>query len=344
MKKQYSYYYFHYIAGVFCLFLQFASPAKAQDLVFSQFNNLPLLLNPALTGTALAPRVGLAYRNQWQQTPNAFVSYYLAADHFLPEANSGVGISLMSDSQGDGLYSTTAINLHYAYNMNLSNKTSLAMGFEGGATQARIRLDKLVFLDQLSQSANGQVLAATNENLPQNTDKWYGDLGFGAMIFGEKFYGGLAGRHLNAPYTGFFESRQSGALPLRLNANFGAKLPFAQSNFRKNNDEYYISPNILFALQGASYQATLGATARLGVISAGGYYRYARQNADAVILYIGFQYDLFKMGYSYDNTISQLGSIGGTHEITLTFSLADNYDWQRSHRQNRYNNCMRLFR
>ncbi len=332
------------LAIIFCGVLLFQNVAKAQDLVFSQFNNLPLHLNPALTGTALAPRVGVAYRNQWQQVPNAFTSYYLAADHFLPDANSGIGISIAADNQGDGLYSTTAINLHYAYNMQLNNKTLLAMGFEGGATQARIKLDKLVFLDQLSQTASGQVINATGENLPQISEKWYGDLGFGAMIFGDKIYGGLAARHLNVPYAGFYENRQAGGLPLRFNANFGARLPFAQSNFRKNNDEYYISPNILLGLQAASYQATLGATARLGVISAGGYYRYARQNGDAVILYLGFQYDLFKMGYSYDNTISQLGNTGGSHEITLTFSLADNYEWKHSHRQNRYNNCMRLFR
>ncbi len=316
----------------------------AQDLVFSQFNNLPLHLNPALTGTAFAPRVGLAYRNQWMQLPNAYTSYYLAADHFLPEANSGVGISLASDNQGDGLYSTTAINLHYAYNMQLNDQTSLAMGFEGGATQARVRLDKLVFLDQLNQTAVGQVNSATNENLPINGDKWYVDLGFGAMIFGKTFYGGLAARHLNVPYIGFAENKQLGGLGVRLNANFGARIPFAQSNFRKNNDDYYISPNILFVTQSNMYQATAGATARLGVISAGGYFRYAGQGADAVILYLGFQYDLFRLGYSYDNTISALANTGGSHEITLTFSLADNYEWQRSHRQNRYNNCMRLFR
>ncbi|MEY4926333.1 MAG: hypothetical protein RI894_769 [Bacteroidota bacterium] len=331
-----------------CLLLFFLlnsmTTGKAQDLVFSQFNNLPLHLNPALTGTAFAPRVSLAYRNQWMQIPNAYTSYYLAADHFLPEANSGIGLSIASDSQGDGLYSTTAISLHYAYNMLLNDQTSLAMGFEGGATQARVRLDKLVFLDQLNQAATGQVMMATTENLPQNADKWFADLGFGVMLFGKTLYGGLAARHLNVPYIGFFENRQSGGLGMRLNANFGAKIPFAQSNFRKNNDDYYISPNILIAAQSNMYQATVGATARLGVISAGGYFRYATQGADAVILYLGFQYDLFRLGYSYDNTISTLANSGGSHELTLTFSLADNYDWQRSHRQNRYNNCMRLFR
>lgn len=340
MKKQHYY----YIVFVYCLLLQTINTINAQDLVFSQFNNLPLHLNPALTGTAFAPRVGVAYRNQWQQLPNAFISYYVAADHFLPEANSGIGLSIAADNQGDGLYSTTTINLHYAYSMQLNNAASLAMGFEGGATEARIRLDKLVFLDQLSQSANGQVLAATAENLPQNSNKWFGDLGFGAMIFGKTLYGGLAAHHLNVPYIGFLDNKQSGNLPLRLNANFGAKIPFAQSNFRKNNEEYYITPNILLAMQGGSFQATAGATARLGVISAGGYFRYAAQGVDAAILYLGFQYDLFRLGYSYDNTLSALANTGGTHEITLTFSLADNYDWQRSHRQNRYNNCMRLFR
>lgn len=343
MKKNYFYPYKAVITLLCCQLTAFTG-LYAQDLVFSQFNNLPLHLNPALTGTAAAPRIGIAYRNQWLQVPNAYTSYYVAADHFLPEANSGIGLSIAADSQGDGLYSTTAINLHYAYNMRINEQTSLAMGFEGGATQARIRLDKLVFLDQLSLTAAGQVTSATSENLPASSDKWFGDLGFGAMIFGKTLYGGIAARHLNVPYIGFLDNKQSGALPLRLTANFGAQIPFLQSNFRKNNDDYYISPNILIASQGSLYQATAGATARLGVISAGGYARYAAGGLDAVILYLGFQYDLFRLGYSYDNTVSALANTGGSHEITLTFSLADSYDWQRSHRQNRYNNCMRLFR
>ena len=52
----------------------------------------------------------------------------------------------------------------------------------------------------------------------------------------------------------------------------------------------------------------------------GGWFRQAIsfENADAFIFMVGIQKDFFKVGYSYDITVSPLSNVsGGAHEITL---------------------------
>jgi type IX secretion system PorP/SprF family membrane protein len=332
----------------YCFFLIIfaccATKILAQDVVFSQFNAQPLHLNPALTGAGLAPRVMLGYRNQWRQLPNAYQTYYVATDDFIEKWHSGIGFSAYSDVQGGGLYSTSSIATHYAYNMPLGNETYLAMGFEAAATQTRLHWDKLVFYDQLSPygGTNGNATAETATSLD---NRWYGDLAFGAMVYGERFYGGAAVRHLTSPSATYIATQTAATvLPMRFTAHGGIILPIAQSNFRKNNRDYYLSPNLLLAAQGQSLQATAGLTARLGAVNIGSYVRSTARNLDAFILQLGFQVDALKFGYSYDSSLSTLGNVGGTHELSLSFNMADNADWQQKHRQRNIGNCMRIFR
>ena len=50
----------------------------------------------------------------------------------------------------------------------------------------------------------------------------------------------------------------------------------------------------------------------------GTWYRFE----DSFIALLGVQTDLFKMGYSYDLTTSQLTTeTGGSHEVSLTFQM-----------------------
>jgi hypothetical protein len=50
-------------------------------------------------------------------------------------------------------------------------------------------------------------------------------------------------------------------------------------------------------------------------------YRNVINNSDAVIGYLGVKKGKFRIGYSYDYTISQLANkTGGTHELSFTFN------------------------
>lgn len=85
---------------------------------------------------------------------------------------------------------------------------------------------------------------------------------------------------------------------------------------KSNNSS--ISPNLLIRHQQDFKQYLFGLYARKGVLTGGMWYR----NMDAFILLVGVETGKFKMGYSYDATISRIAfATGGTHEISLSYGF-----------------------
>lgn len=301
-----------------------------------------MLLNPALTGAAIGSRLMTAYRSQWGSAPNAHRTFFVATDHLVEKWNSGLGISILGDDGGNGAYQQYSIGLHYAYNLTLSDKWFMAMGFETTLNQARINRSKLVFYDQFDAYGN---VNSTAENLPNTASRLYGDLGTGIVIYSKQFYGGVAVRHLNVPSSGVSQRDDVfAAIPIRATAHVGANFLLPRKGYNKDKDNYYISPNLMLTTQGASLQVTGGATARLSAVFVGTYLRYTPSGADALLLHLGFQKDLVRFGYSYDYTLSALNTLGGTHELTVVFNAADSKAFKKRYNAQKYSNCMRIFR
>jgi hypothetical protein len=62
----------------------------------------------------------------------------------------------------------------------------------------------------------------------------------------------------------------------------------------------------------------VGAYASAGSVFGGVWFRHTITNRDAVILLAGFRQGIFKVGVSYDMTVSGLaGYAGGTYELSL---------------------------
>ena len=78
---------------------------KAQDPVFSQFYASPMQTNPAFTGNTYNPFISLQYRNQWPAL-KAYVTYAATYDQTIPDLNIGVGLLLLSDNAGNGIFKT----------------------------------------------------------------------------------------------------------------------------------------------------------------------------------------------------------------------------------------------
>ncbi len=53
---------------------------KAQDIHFSQFNETPVLLNPAMSCTAFDTRIIANYRNQWASVTSPFQTYGISIE------------------------------------------------------------------------------------------------------------------------------------------------------------------------------------------------------------------------------------------------------------------------
>lgn len=312
--------------------------SHSQDAIFSQFYSTPLQINPAFAGNTIAPRVALAYRDQWHNFNNAFSTAAVTYDQLVPRLNSGFGLSLSSDRAGDNIYQKNQIGVNYAYRLEIKNDLFVKIGIEAGATNTSVDWNRLVFLDQLDPI--GGVVNATQEVKPANLSRTYLDISSGFLVYGPKFYAGLSLKHLNTPDESFIQqnSNLNLGLPIRYAFTAGTQIPLDGRNIRKTKT--FLSPNILVVKQGPYAQVNLGAYAGFGTVFAGAWYRHTSRNSDALIGQVGFEKGIFKVGYSHDFTINGLPNTWGAHEISLVFNFDALYDRSKPD----YNDCFKIFR
>ena len=330
--------------------LGLCSNLKAQDPAYTQFYASPVFINPAFTGTTMAPRISLVYRNQWASLTNAYTTYSAAYEQFVDQLNSGFGASLMVDDQGDGLVRTTFFKALYSYQLTITDGYYVKIGVEAGLTQANYAWDRFTFPDQLDK-LTGAVDPLGNPNLtaeirPDDTNATYFDIGSGLLAYSKYFYAGLALKHLSRPNDGIIRINDelTDGLPLMWSAQLGTQINFNEGNNR--NRRSFISPNLMFLKQADYGQINAGVYGGMSFIFAGAWYRHAFSNPDAIMFLIGVQQGIIKVGYSYDMTVSELAvnPSGGAHEISLILNFENSESFKRQRRAKQYNDCMQLFR
>lgn len=329
----------------------FIGSLQAQDPIFSQFYAAPLQLNPAFAGTTLAPRFTFNHRNQYPNWPNAYITYAAAFEQEIEALNSGFGIQVMTDAAGDGLYKVHQVSGVYSYKVQLNRETNVRIGLEAGFSQARVDWDRLIFEDQIDE-LTGPVDAAGNpflseENRPASLTNTLFDASAGILFYNRNVYGGIALKHLNRPNETFLAINENlfAGRPLRLTIHGGAEFDLGRRN--KRGDAAFISPNAMFVKQGDTGQFVLGSYLGVGRVFGGAWFRHNFTLADAAIFMVGVREGVFRIGYSYDMTVSALadvpGGTGNTHEISLMINLEDSKELQRKRHASRWNNCFRMF-
>lgn len=338
------------IGLLFAIYLACLSVLQAQDPIYSQFYAAPLQINPALAGTSLAPRLSVNYRTQWPSIERAYTTSSVSYEQFIESLNSGIGIMLQSDNAGNGVYRTTSFLAAYGYRLKVRKDFFLKLGLEAGISQVSLDWDKLVFGDQIDPVSGYSDNLQSDENRPLNLNNASFDFGAGLLAYGKNIYAGFSLKHINNPNISITNINDNiyGGWPMRFTAHLGGQFTFIEGNKRRKAS--FISPNVLFINQGKDFgQLNVGAYLEFSeAIFAGAWYRYAWTNGDAAIFLLGVQYDAFKIGYSYDFTISQLaladGGTGGAHEISVTLNFENSATYKRQKRANRYNDCLQIFR
>jgi len=313
-----------------------------QDPIFSQFYAMPLQINPGFAGSAFAPRMGVAYRNQWSGFNTAYRTYGVYYEQSIDRLNSGIGFNLEGDNAGDGILKTTRASAVYAYRLQVNDELAIRLGVEGGIHQTNLNWDKLIFPDQIDPL--GGIGTVNGELRPDVTTNTKLDVSAGLLLLSEKFYLGGAMKHLTTPSESILLVNDNIArgLPLRYVLQGGTELVVKKGN--KLRPPSFISPNFLFVAQGPYKQLNVGAYAGLGSVFCGGWFRHTFRNADAAILMAGFREGVFKLGLSYDITISGLaGRSGGTFELTLGLLFDKSEGLRKKKRRADINDCLRMF-
>ena len=299
----------------------------AQDANFSQFFSSPLTLNPANTGNFNGSlRLAGNFRNQWASFNNAFSTATFSVDgpilsNKMPSYNRlSVGLSALTDQSGNGLLKQNYISGSFAFKKGFDELAnhSLTLGFQGTYGSANFNSSLAKFEDQLTP---GGFSLPTLEPLQlSNTDKKISDINFGLIYLAAKesdrsLYIGTAVNHLLEPPTstlnsGYYIKRRytihgGGYFSVGVNTTLHASFQCQQQgDYREiilgGAASYYIAGKAT-----SYYELYLGTWLR---------------NNDAVIPYIGIEYNLLRFGFSYDINYSS-DKIASPYYRSAEFSI-----------------------
>ncbi len=295
------------------LFLAVCLEAQAQDPSFTQFYSNPIYLNPALAGSTGCPRIVSNYRNQWPQLTGNYITSAVAYDSYVKSISGGLGIIALHDMQGQATIQTSMIGGVYSYNLKVNRKFSIMVGARAAYFQKFLDWDKLTFGDMIDPRRG--FIYQTGDVPRGNGRRGFFDVSAGAVGFGKNYYFGIAAHHLNRPDESMILG--TSRLPMRITGHAGAEIKLGQRGRYTNTTS--ILPNIIYQYQNGFQELNIGTYIKYGDFTVGAWYR----NRDAFILLFGVNFEKFKLGYSYDLTVSKLGNgiSGGSHEVSLGMNL-----------------------
>lgn len=303
--------------------LMVSAAAGAQDIGFSQFYANPLYLNPGFAGSAVAPRVALSYRAQWPGLVSAFTTVSASYDQYVDDLHGGIGAIVMTDRQGDhGILSTNMLGLMYAFRFQLSRDIYISAGLEASVVNYALNwdLNNLRFPDQIDPELGFAYNTGAQE--PNSKSLISPDFAAGVVVSGNKWYAGLAASHLTQPNQAFYSEDR---VPMKITVHGGGFINVAEEARRQSAlglGTPIVSPNLVYQYQGGFHYFHYGLYLDWMPFLVGVWFRNGLQNADAFIFQLGVQQDYFKVGYSYDVTVSKLAnSTAGAHEFTVGLML-----------------------
>jgi type IX secretion system PorP/SprF family membrane protein len=303
---------------------------QAQDLHFSQFFSSPLTLNPAYTGLFDGEiRVAGNYRNQWPTINNAFVNYAVSADFaVLPNRMPlndrwGVGVMAYTDKQANGTLRNSFYSVSTAYHKGLDEEGNhrLSLGFQGTYAQKRLYTNNLKFEDMLRSDG---FTGVTNELFdPNNLNLNYFDLNAG-MIFSGRFgaatnyYAGVSMYHINKPKETFTGAQFF--LNPRYTVHGGVYLPVGEITTLHTSAMYQYQAGASETVLGAAIGFNLNGDMdyKPATLYAGSWMRIN----DAIIPYVGLEFNSLRLGISYDVNVSSLKTVSNSQggiEISLIY-------------------------
>lgn len=317
---------------------------NAQDIHFSQFNETPVILNPALTCTAYDTRIIANYKNQWASVASPFQTYGVSIEQVvkhlkLKKSYVGMALNVYNDKAGDANLGTLQANLGVNVVVKTGANGKFSGGLGGGIIYRKIDPSKLKWESQYD-GYNYNAATASGEAIP-NATFIQGDMVVGLNYHyakseryisaqdGTKFDIGFSAFHFGIPKYSFVKSGDKEYAKYVGHANFDIGIKGAG---------IALVPSFIYMRQGPSQEINAGfmfkyiiqdQSVYTGIkkpcaISLGAYYRVG----DAVIPSFLFQYDKYALGISYDINVSQLTAASkakGGLEVCIRFNTSPGY-------------------
>lgn len=295
------------------LFVSLASFAQ-QDAQYSHYMFNTLVVNPAYAGSKEVVNLSGLYRKQWVNIEGSPTSQTVSIDG--PVANNNVGLALQMTNDQLGARHRRGIMATYAYRFRVAQDARLSFGLSGGIAQFGFDANKIRTL--------------INENVASTETALLPDANFGIYYQDSKFYAGISVNDLFAKVIkpSDFDKTLVGDRGLHYFATAGYLITVSEDIKIKPSlllkadftdiDQRSTAPtefdfNAFVLLRDRLW---IGASLRTAAPHKGESF-VPESMIGLVEFYVN---DQFRVGYSYDYTLTELGQFNsGSHEVSLGY-------------------------
>lgn len=273
---------------------------NAQQLpVFTQYIFNKYIFNPAVTGTEDNFSATANYRYQWQGITDAPRTYIMSVHGPHKFKSFGLGGALYTDVTGPT--SKTGMYLSYAYHAQMNKDMKLSLGLSGGLMQYRVDGTKVNLADPGDLTLPNSLLT-----------RMVPDFGFGAYLYGKKFFCGLSVPQFIQAKLDFSDDGTQTLSNLSSHLYFNAGYTF------KVNREFSLEPSMMMRY-GYPVIPQFDFAAK-GVYKENYFIGIMGRTQNGLSVLLGFQSTngKFNFGYAYDvNTVGLASYSTGSHELMM---------------------------
>lgn len=275
------------------------SVSAQQKAMFTQYMFNGLMINPAYSSIDDAINVTALARQQWVGFKGAPNTQTVSVHSPIKQSKTSLGLILMRDQIGE-VISENGVLGTAAHKVAIGDGTYFALGLNAGIGK---------YVGQYSQSGSP---TAAQDPVFADQNSLRANLGFGLMVFSEKFYAGFS--------SPFFYYRDLGIDSHSATA-YKPHYLLQGGYITDLGEDIKFKPNLLLKyVNGSPVQIDLNAnflfkeTLWLGA---------SLRSLDSVDLLAEIQLSPnVQLGYSYDFTTSRLAAVErGSHEIVLNFRI-----------------------
>ena len=298
-----------------------------QDVHFSQFNYIPLQINPASAGDFNGCyRIHSTYRNQWNSVSSPFLTYLISFDEPLKTKNFsenkyGIGVILMNDqysSKGfNHFLGAVSFSAHRFLDAEKDHKLSASLQL--GIVQKSINISEFSFFNQYDKDQGFDLGLPSGESF-ESSSIFYPDFSIGSIYHYNspnmiKFKLGLSIHHLFRPKESFL-SGGSHRIHRRYNLNAIMAYPWLE--------KITLRPSLLFMTQSYTQSLIIGSDLKYDLSNSnssriahiGLWYR----TSDAIIVAAGMNFKGHQFSVAYDINVSGLSVVSNNQGgVELTY-------------------------
>lgn len=304
---------------------------QSQDIHFSQFNEAPLLRNPALAGIFSGDvRIQSVYRTQWQSVTVPYQTTSLNGEFKLHVGNSEdymtVGAQLMYDKAGTIAMTATHVLPAVNYHKSLSEDRNmyLSVGFMGGMVQRKFDRSKVTTNSQFDGITYNPGLS-DGENFDKSNYTYFdgtAGLSFNAQLTDNpdnNFFAGVALHHFNKPTNVGFYTNGSSALAPKWVYSAGARVATSEFSYVTFQADHSTQGPYTETIGGAIYTYKLDSEVDPKYLIHGGAFIRLK---DAIVPVAKVEMRPLAVSVSYDVNVSKLSAATrgrGGFELALSY-------------------------